>query len=167
MTLVVIFNLILGASCIFATVRGGAPERLTALFFGAAGIATFLIPAEYWTGFRSIDLPLLAIDIALLVSLVVLSACADRFWPIWLAAVQLVIVLVHVAKAYNPAIVPLIYFVASSRLAYVMIFILVVATVRHRRRMARFGIDASWSRSREAGPHEQDGPPIALEQRRS
>jgi hypothetical protein len=157
MTLVVFFNLILGASCVFAIARGGGPERLAALLFGAAGIATFLIPAEYWTGFRSIDVPLLAIDIALLGSLVVLSARADRFWPIWVAAVQLVIVLVHVAMAYNPAIVPLIYFAVSSRLAYVMIAMLVIATVRHQRRVARFGIDASWSRSRQAVPREGNG----------
>lgn len=145
MTLVLVFNLILVVSCGFAFWKGGAPERWAALAYCLAALVTYIIPTRFWASFESMDAPLLAIDIAMLAMLVALTARANRYWPIWAAALQLVLVTVHLAKAYSPTILPVVYFAVSSRIAYIMLVLLVVGTVRHTQRVRRFGEDSSWT----------------------
>src|SRR3546814_4609403 len=59
-----------------------------------------------------------------------LANFADRFWPMWLAAFQLVAVASHGASAYNPGILPVAYWWIVGKISYPMIAILVIGTLR-------------------------------------
>lgn len=140
---VVVFNVMLALVCGYALWRGGAPERIAAVAFAAAAAVTYAFMYNY--GFGSLSALYFALDVALFAAIAGVSIIADRFWPMWAAAIQLVIVAVHAAKALRPELLPFVYYVATAKLAYPMVVLLGVGTLRHRARLARWGSDAGWS----------------------
>lgn len=153
---VVVFNVILAIVCGYALWRGGAPERIAAVLFAGAAAMTFASMYSY--GFRTVSELYLLLDIALFVAITALSLWADRFWPGWVAALQLMVLAAHGVRASHPDLLPFIYYVATAKLAYPMILLLGVGTIRHRARLARWGSDLDWSRW-----HDRSADPAAAE----
>jgi hypothetical protein len=85
------------------------------------------------------------VDTAMLVTIVALALYADRFWPLWLAAFQVIQVVAHVPELLIPQLLPTAYGLIISVWAYPMLVILAIGTWRHRQRIKLFGKDASWS----------------------
>jgi hypothetical protein len=144
---VVVFNLLLVAVCGYALWRGGAPERIAAALFAGAAATTFALMYGY--SFRAISGLYLLVDLGLFVAITLLSLWADRFWPLWVAALQLMVLAAHGVRATHPELLPFIYYVATAKLAYPMIAMLAIGTVRHRERLARWGSDLDWSRAHD------------------
>lgn len=153
---VVVFNLVLLAVCGYALWRGGGPERIAAALFAGAAAITYASMYDY--GFRAISELYLLLDFGLFVAIALLSLWADRFWPIWVAALQLVVLATHGVRASHPELLPFIYYVATAKLAYPMILLLALGTLRHRARVSRWGSDLDWS-----GWHERPAGPEAAE----
>lgn len=157
---ILIFNASLLLAAGFALWKGGAPERIVALLFLAAAGATRLVQQGASGMFEDLELDVLAIDLILLALLVAIALRADRIWPIWMVGLHGLTVGVHAAKAYDPGIVPWIYGLAVGKLAYPMLLLLIAATVRHRTRLTRYGIDPSWKRSSASpGPSRPNAAP--------
>ena len=138
------FNLLLGASALYAFVRGGAPERVVAAAFIAAATASFAARPLAHVRYHDTEFGLLLIDAALLAVLVAVALWANRFWPIWIAAFQLFALLVHIAMLYQQDVLPIVYFVVISRIAYPMLLMLLVGTALHFHRLQRHGADPDW-----------------------
>lgn len=146
MTHVIVFNLVLLLTCSIAVYAGGAPERWTAAVFLVGAAATFVAP--FWDALRPfgrVEPMLLLVDLAMLAALVGIALRADRFWPLYVSALHAITIAIHGVKAIQPALVPWMYAGASSKIAYPMLFLLAAGAVRHRRRLARFGVDRDWS----------------------
>lgn len=125
-------------TCIYAWRRGGGPERATALLVIGATAATVILPQA---SFRHVVIELLLIDLLLLGGLICVALIADRFWPMYFAAVHLLSVAAHGVRAYDPLILPDVYARVGGELAYLTLAILAVGTWRHGRR----GDDCDWS----------------------
>lgn len=143
--LVILFNLFLAGSATYAFVRGGAPEKVVAAAFVAAATATYLARPEWWTSFENAEVHILVIDVMLLTVLVAVALWANRFWPMWIAAFQLFVLLVHVTKLYQQDILPIVYFAVIQRMAYPMLLLLLGGTIQHFRRLRLYGSDPDWS----------------------
>jgi hypothetical protein len=147
MIVIAAFMVLLFLASAYAQWRGGAPEKLAAACMVIAMIATF------WAGlsspsYRGVQWDMLLIDLGLFVALAVLAGVADRFWPIWLAAFQLVTVAAHGVSAYNPNILPVAYWWIVGKISYPMVAILAIGTRRHYRRM-RYGLqEYAWTYQR-------------------
>lgn len=144
---VILFNTALFLIAAFALWKGGVPERIAAVAFLAAAAATRLAQRGASGMFHNLELDVLIIDLVLLAVLLALALRADRIWPIWMIGIHGLTVGVHAAKAYDPGIVPWIYGLAVGKLAYPMLLLLMVATIRHRRRLTLYGTDPSWKGS--------------------
>ncbi|MEG3088387.1 hypothetical protein [Sphingomonas sp. PB4P5] len=144
--LVILFNVLLGATALYAFVRGGAPERVVAVAFIAAATASFAARPLADARYQDTEFGLLLIDVALLAVLVAVALWANRFWPIWIAAFQLFALLVHIAMLYQQDVLPIVYFVVISRIAYPMLLMLMVGTTLHFQRLKRHGADPDWIR---------------------
>ncbi|MDQ1229984.1 hypothetical protein [Sphingomonas sp. SORGH_AS_0879] len=144
---VYIFNTLQAVVCLYALLRGGRPERWTAIMLFVASVATYLVPFDPATSFRSVDMAGLVIDLALMAGLVVVAAVANRFWPLWLAALHLLAIGVHGVRGLDPGLMPWMYAVAAGKLAYPMILVLALGVMRHQRRLALYGHDPDWSLS--------------------
>lgn len=125
--------------------RGGAPERLASAAMLAATVATMLSNAAMVHAFRKVEWPLLWIDIGLLAALVLIALFADRFWPIWIAALQGLTVAGHAARAVDPQILPYAYWLMLGKISYPMIALLAIAIERHQWRKQQGYPEAAWS----------------------
>lgn len=146
---VLLFYLVLLVACGYAGLRGGAPERIAAGILVAGTIATWCvgIAARGYSGgqFHQQEFGILAVDTVMLLALVALALAADRYWPLWLSALQAFGVVAHVAKALAPDILAWVYLTAHAFSAYPGLILLALGTGRHRRRLIRTGFDPSWS----------------------
>ena len=143
--LVYLFNILLAACALYAFVRGGAPEKVVAVAFIAAAAATYLFQPVEYGGYRGVEPPILLIDTGLLLVLVAVALAANRFWPIWIASFQFFTLLVHVARAYQADVLPVVYFAVISRIAYPMLIMLATGTMLHFDRQRRHGSDPDWT----------------------
>lgn len=138
---ILIFNFIQVAICLYAFIRGGRPERVAAILLLAAAAGTFAVPYETMRSYTIVDRLGVGIDLALLCGLVALALFANRFWPIWLAALHLLAIASHGIKAAEPTFFPWLYAFMTAKMAYPMLLILLIGTMRHRRR----GEELDWA----------------------
>lgn len=137
--------LFIGA-CAYALARGGAPERVAVgIFAGGLLLTALTATASYVARFSGLEIGILIVDSIMLAAFVILSLHAERYWPIWMSGMQAVEVLSHLPMLIAPDVLPQAYTTITALWSYPMLVLLIVATYRHRRRIARYGKDASWS----------------------
>ncbi len=139
-----IFHILQGLVCLYALTFGGRPERVTAIMLFLASIATWLLPFNPLTSFQRVESFELAIDLTLMGGLITVALLANRFWPLWLAALHLLAIGIHGVRGFDAGLMPWMYAAAGGKLAYPMIALLAAGVLRHRQRLARYGKDVDW-----------------------
>jgi hypothetical protein len=124
--------------------RGDTPERLIAILFVAAALATAA------TGINEPRLGqmrwgVFAVDVALLIGLGAVALRANRIWPLWITSMQLFTVMAHIANMIMPGFRPNAYRWSIILTSLAMVWALAHQTYLHRRRVARTGAERSWS----------------------
>lgn len=150
--------ILLALAAVYVLQRGGTPERLG---MAAWVLASLLSTATVLAGlgdYERLQFGVLVVDLFLLAFLIWLSLRADRYWPLWMTGFHLLGVMTHIAKAMAPDLHPWAYAVGQAIGAYLIITTMVVATFRHRARLARQGADSSWSRSSSRSVIERPPP---------
>ncbi|HVM23146.1 MAG TPA: hypothetical protein VM308_07605 [Sphingomicrobium sp.] len=138
-----LFWTLLIVTCSYALWRGRKYEQLSALIFIAASVASVLLrgPAEQtYLGVEGGDL---VIDLMVLAALVAIALRSDRFWPLWVAGLQLTISMSHLLKAIQPDLLPLAYATAERFWSYPTLLILFVAAWRQHRRTRQQELSAA------------------------
>ncbi|HET9637763.1 MAG TPA: hypothetical protein VFP12_00980 [Allosphingosinicella sp.] len=141
------FDVVLLLCCGYAFWRGGPPERIGAAIFIAGVLFTRVAVSGAATRYSSIEAGVLIVDVAILSALLVLALRADRLWPLWVAALQAIGAAGHAVKLANPEVIRWAYAFALAFWSYPMLFLLAFGTWNHQRRLAKFGVDKSWSSS--------------------
>jgi hypothetical protein len=141
-----VFLALFAASSIYALIRGGAPERITALLLSVALILSMLSVSPEATRYKHAEASLFLVDLALFAALYLLSLFTTRFWPIWMSAMQGLTVLGHVSFLDQPG-TGFGYAVLVQFWCWPMQVLLIAAAYRHRQRMVRSGIDRPWASS--------------------
>lgn len=142
---IIIGELILLAVAAGAWRWGGRPERLIAsMIVVAAAINLALgVPAA---AYRFVDHAQLLVDGLLLLGTLLVALRANRFWPLWLVALELVSLGVHGVRAYDPQIVPILYARLTAQIIYPMLAVLALGVWHFQRRVRREGrTPADWS----------------------
>jgi hypothetical protein len=76
--------------------------------------------------------------------MVVIALRSDRFWPLWVAGLQLTISMSHLLKAIQLDLLPLAYAAAERFWSYPTLIILFIGAWRqHRRQKAEEGLPAA------------------------
>jgi hypothetical protein len=132
-------------SLLYAFLRGGVPERLTAGIFALGLAATMTLSGAFVLRFGSIEIGIFLSDSAMLILLVWIALYAERFWPIWMSAMQVIQVLSHLPILLVPEILPEAYGAVVAIWSYPMLILLIMATWRHQNRLKTLGTDRSWS----------------------
>jgi hypothetical protein len=129
----------------YAWVWGGSPERI-----GAAIIATwFLLDIGYHlvfgpSGFDVVDPVHLLLDGLELVAITALALRANRLWPLWAAAAQLICYSGHVAAWIEPGGMRRAYWAVTQIPPFIQVLALALGAAAHDRRMRRIGPYRSW-----------------------
>ena len=134
---VIIFWALLLLSCGYALLRGRKYERLAAIVFLAASLVSFLAHLAFARGYVAINVGEVAVDCTVLIAIVSIAVVSDRFWPLWVAGLQLVDSLSHILKAITVNLPPWAYAIAERFWSYPILVILFIGAWRqHRRTLA-------------------------------
>jgi hypothetical protein len=140
-----VYLALLGTCCIYVWLRGAAPEWIGASIIAVGSLLTFVALSSAPTIYRSVEVGVFMVDVAALLAFLVLALRAERIWPLCVTALQVIGTAGHAVKLADPHILPWAYAFALRFWGYPMIVLLVLGTWNHQRRLARFGVDKSWS----------------------
>lgn len=120
--------------CAYAFLRGRLDERLAASTCIAATFATNIvyIPLGSYAG---VETGVLIVDSLALLGFIFIALRTDRFWPLWVAGLQLTSLIAHFLRAIDSALIPQVYAAAARFWVYPIFAIILIGTWRtHRRR---------------------------------
>ena len=130
--------------------RGGPPERAAAIIIAALIVTDVSYHLRFGpSGFVDVDPVHLLLDGSELVAITVLAMRANRVWPLWAAAAQLICFSGHIAALIEPGGMSLAYWAMTQIPLLIQLIALGFGVVAHARRERRIGPYRSW-RSREA-----------------
>jgi hypothetical protein len=129
----------------YAVLRGGGPERAGAAIIVVGSICSTFLFSAHESRYRGVESGVFLVDVAVSVAFVVLALRANRYWPLWMTALQLIGTAEHAVKMVDSHVVRLVYAFVLAFWTYPMLLLLVLGTWRHQRRLVRFGADRSWS----------------------
>jgi hypothetical protein len=132
----------------FAMLRGGGPERITAVTYilalaAGASVGFLHVPGN----FRVVPMGLFIADAGLLIALCLIAIRGNRWWTIPAGGCQLVAVLVHTGKWLNPAMIPNSYEFLTDIWSWPMVILLGCGAWAHRKRLANGIIVPDWKPS--------------------
>ena len=119
----------------YAFLRGRSDERIAVATCILATFATNIVysPRGSYVG---VELGVLLVDLGALASFTFLALRSDRFWPWWVAGLQLTTVIAHALKGVQVDLMPQAYAAAARFWVYPIFMIIVVGTYRSARRRA-------------------------------
>lgn len=134
-----IFRALLLFSCGYALWRGRSDERIVALVCLGATLASRVAFSPISIRYNSVETGLLLIDLAVLASFIAVALRSHRFWPLWVAGLQLTTSMAHLMKAMDEHLLPIAYGAAIALWSYPILIILAIGTWRghQRRKQAR------------------------------
>ena len=149
------FNYLSIALLLAAALRwGAAPERLCV----AALLAMILLDRLYHalvgrgTIYASVDIGHLIIDLLVAAAFIAVALLANRMYPLWLAAFQLLSVISHFAREASGSVAKLAYGVLNYAPYLAIVAILAGGIWSHARRRSIYGPYPSWRRSSGLSP---------------
>lgn len=114
----------------YACWRGRREERIAASACVVATIVTVFVIPPVRERYLAMDASQLAIDIAMLATFVAIALRSDRFWPLWVAGLQLTMSLSHLMKAIDSELIPRAYAAAAVLWSYPILIVILVGTWR-------------------------------------
>lgn len=130
-----IFIPLLIAVCLYAWWRGGSDERMVAAACLAGTAATLLVVSPLRERYASLEEGLLLVDLAVLAGFITVALRSKRFWPLWVAGLQLTTSLGHILKGVDQDLLPRAYGAALQFWSYPILVILAVGTYRQHKRL--------------------------------
>jgi hypothetical protein len=119
---------------VYALWRGRSDERMAASACMLASIATRFTISPLTERYTNVEIELLLIDGAVLLAFVAIAVRSNRFWPLWIAGLQLTSSLSHLMKVVEVDLVPRAYAAAAVFWSYPILLIIVVGTWRTHQR---------------------------------
>ena len=118
----------------YALWRGRGDERIAAaVCLVATGLSHLILHSP--TGrFEHLEGGILAIDVLTFAGFVAIALWSQRFWPLWVAGLQLTSLLSHVARVSQIDLLPIAYAAAERFWSYPILVIIAVGAWRQNRR---------------------------------
>lgn len=134
-----LFRILLALVALFAFIRGTRDERLVSLILIAGVIATELVLPPVRERFQGVEAGLVAVDMSVFLGFLFVALRSDRFWPLWVAGLQLTSILGHFMKAVDTGLFSRAYAAALVFWFYPMLLVIALGTWRNARRTRNAG----------------------------
>ena len=125
---------VLVAICAYALWRGRHDERIVAVTCLLASIATKFAISPIEGRYGSVEFGVFLVDLAVLAVFTGIALKSQRFWPLWVAGLQLTTSIAHLLKAIELDLLPVAYAAAGRFWSYPILLILAVGTWRTHQR---------------------------------
>jgi hypothetical protein len=129
-----VFRILLALVALYAFFRGSRDARHVGLICVAGALLTHFAWSPLHNRFADLETGVMLIDALVFAGFLWVALRSDRFWPLWVAGLQLTTMLGHALKALDTALFQRAYGAALMFWAYPIVLILAVGTWRHRRR---------------------------------
>ena len=151
------FVVLLALTTLYAFWAGGGPERVGASAYALSVAITHLALLASRHMWLDIETGVLIVDAATFVIFVLIALRANRFWPIWVSALLGIALLGHLARFVMPDTYWRAYAMVLVMWSYPILGLMALGTFLHRGRLARYGVDRSWTNS--SGRSDPPPPP--------
>ena len=129
------YYFVLLAVSAYAFVAGRRDERTAAATCIIATLATHVLTSPV-ASFSNVESGIFIVDALTFTAFTFIALKSDRFWPLWVAGLQLTTLLSHILKTVQLDLMPQAYAAAARFWVYPIFLIIVIGTWRsHRRRM--------------------------------
>jgi hypothetical protein len=128
---------ILFAVCAYAFLRGRTDERIVASICVAASLGSVLLAIQTGLPYARVEIGILLVDATALAGFTFVALRSERFWPLWVAGLQLTTLVAHLLKAIQFDLMPQAYAAAARFWVYPIFLIIVIGTFRSHRRLQR------------------------------
>jgi hypothetical protein len=128
-----VFWILLFAVCALAAIRGRTDERVAAAACAIATLITHFILGPLRLKYMTVEPGLVLIDAAMLATFFTLALRSSRFWPLWVAGLQLTLSMAHLMKAIDFGLMPRAYAAAAVFWSYPILVIILIGTLRVKR----------------------------------
>jgi nicotinamide riboside transporter PnuC len=129
-----LFRVLLALVALYAFVRGSRDERLAAFILVIGVIATHLVISPLRERFAGVETNVMTVDIIVFAGFLWVALRSQRFWPLWIAGLQLTTIFGHLLKLMDTSLFSRAYGAALVFWGYPILLILAVGTWRGRRR---------------------------------
>lgn len=146
--------IIFGLLALSAWRWGGGPERILAgvLIWFSLGDTLNHWLFEVETHYMTVDTGHMVIDLVALAVSFAVALRANRLYPLWFAAFQLLAMMAHLARDVAQEASPIAYLIMYIGPSYCQIIVLALGIWCHRRRVLRYGPYRSWRSSSPRSP---------------
>lgn len=134
---ILIYLSLLTISCSYALWRGDRDARIAAIVCIVATGLTVILLTPGSTRYELVESGVMVVDLATLAAFITLALFSQRFWPLWVAGLQMTASAAHALKFIDNALVPLAYAVAERFWGYPILIIIAVGAYRGHRRRSR------------------------------
>ena len=127
--------------CAYAFWSGRSDERLAAGTCLAASLLQILVISPTAHRYSGVEIGVLLVDLGVLGVFVAIALQSSRFWPLWVAGLQLTTILGHIVKAVQLDLLPIAYAGALRFWSYPILLIVAIGTWRTHQRSVRAAME--------------------------
>jgi len=140
--------------------KGGGPERAVSAILFVGCVFTHFAGTAWSNRWTNVEEGVFLVDLAVLGGFAAVALCAERFWTLWMTALQLIGTTGHLVKMADPTLIRWGYAFILAIWSYPMLLLIAAGTWNHGKRLARFGVDRSWSTFSVLSDRTRVAPPI-------
>jgi hypothetical protein len=130
-----LFRTLLAIVALYAFLRGRRDERQIGVMLVCGVLATHLVISPLHNRFSTLETPVMLVDIVVFFGFLWVALKSERFWPLWIAGLQLTALFGHVMKLIDAGLFSWAYGAALAMWGYPILLILAIGTWRGQRRM--------------------------------
>jgi hypothetical protein len=129
-----VFRILLALVTLYAFLAGRRDERQVGVILVVGVIATHLAWSPVRQRFGELEIGVMSVDLVVFVGFLWVALKSERFWPLWIAGLQLTTIFGHFLKAIDTGLLSRAYGAALMFWGYPILIILAVGTWRQARR---------------------------------
>lgn len=131
------FRIMLAFVALYAFLRGRRDERLVSGIIVIGVIATHLVISPQANRFSGVETAVMGVDVIVFVGFLWVALESARFWPLWIAGLQLTTLFGHLLKLMDTSLFSRAYGASLVFWGYPIVLILAIGTWRADRRLRR------------------------------
>lgn len=138
-------RLLLAIAVLFALRKGDEPEKLVAMIMVAEVPLDLGNHAAYgYPSWFAVNPGHFVIDLWVLITMTWVALRANRGWPLWVCAMQVIVVTAHLGKLFEIDEARRSYWLMSQAPGLAQLVTLILGTNAHVQRLRRIGAYAPW-----------------------
>src|SRR5690348_349103 len=97
----VFFRILLAFVAVYVLLKGRRDEREVGIVLVLGVIATHLLISPLKSRFASVETHVFIVDVVVFLGFLWVALRSERFWPLWIAGLQLTTILGHILKVVD------------------------------------------------------------------